>query len=99
MAGASTEKSASVNSWVSAAASRSHGLAPESAPRAGDLVAFKWDSDSTWDHIAIVTSVGNGYFWTIEGNTSNPSGGADGVFAKRRTTSQGYARYYIRMAS
>jgi hypothetical protein len=99
MAGASTEKSASVNAWVSAAGSHANGLSHSSAPRAGDLVAFKWDSDSTWDHLAIVTSVGSGYYWTIEGNTSNPNGGADGVFAKRRLNSEGYAQYYIKLAA
>jgi hypothetical protein len=99
MAGASTEKSAYVGDWVSAAAAHKNGLAPGSGPRAGDLVAYKWDGDSVWDHMAIITSVGNGYYYTIEGNVSNPNGGPDGVFAERRVNNTGVARYYIKLAA
>lgn len=96
MAGASTFKSAYVPSWVSAAGSGSKGLSHSSSPRAGDLVAFKKSGE--WAHIGIVTSVGSGYFWTIEGNTGNPDGGRDGVFAKKHTTSKS-DQYYIKLAS
>lgn len=99
MAGASTFKSASVDAWVAGAQQHKGGLSIQSRPRAGDLVAFKWDSNKSWDHIGIVTSVGDGYYWTIEGNTSQTSNGPQGVWAKRRAPSDAYAVTYIKLAS
>lgn len=106
MAGASTFKSASVDAWVKAGKNKTGGLALTSSPRAGDLVAFQWKThDGTegweWDHLGIVTSVGDGYYYTIEGNTSDPNGktSKDGVFAKKRSPSQAKKVQYIKLAS
>ncbi len=40
-------------------------------------------------HVGIVTGGGPGYVTVISGNTSNPDGGPDGVFEKRRSLAPG----------
>ena len=42
-------------------------------PKVGDVVLFK-KSDGVFGHTGIVYKVANGYFYTIEGNTSSSSG-------------------------
>ena len=44
-----------------------------SDPKVGDIVLFK-KSDGVFGHTGIVYKVANGYFYTIEGNTSSASG-------------------------
>lgn len=44
-----------------------------SDPKVGDIVLFK-RSDGVFGHTGIVYKVANGYFYTIEGNTSSDSG-------------------------
>lgn len=97
-------KSASVDAWVTAGTNKKNGLAIQSGPRAGDLVAFQWKTHTgsegyEWDHLAIVTSVGDGYYYTIEGNTGDPDTGKHGVFAKRRSPSEAKKVKYIKFAS
>ena len=54
-------------------------------PASGELVFYDWNGDKIPDHIGLVESVlGNGKIKTIEGNTSNPNGGGNGVFEKTR---------------
>lgn len=60
----------------------------KSNPQPGDLVLFDWDGDRVADHIGLVERVNaDGTIGTIEGNTSNPQTGQEGVF--RRTRSMG----------
>jgi hypothetical protein len=59
-----------------------------SNPQPGDIVLFDWDGDRTADHIGIVERVNaNGTISTIEGNTSDPSSGQQGVFRRERALS------------
>lgn len=55
----------------------------------GDLIVFDWNRDGTPQHIGIVESVSGGTIHTIEGNTTNPNGGPDGVLRKERPISAG----------
>ena len=48
-----------------------------STPKVGALVFFKGSRHAGANHIAIVTAVGNGYFYTMEGNTSSDAGVVD----------------------
>jgi hypothetical protein len=59
------------------------------SPQAGDIIFY------TWSHVGIVKSVlSNGRVKAIDGNTSNPYGGPNGVFEKTRSPSEiaGYGR-------
>jgi peptidoglycan hydrolase-like protein with peptidoglycan-binding domain len=59
-----------------------------SNPQPGDLVLFDWDGDGQADHIGLVEKVnGDGTIGTIEGNTSNPQTGQEGVWRRTRATS------------
>lgn len=59
-----------------------------SNPQPGDLVLFDWDDDGVSDHIGIVEKVNaDGSLTTLEGNTSKPGGGQDGVWRKTRYVS------------
>jgi len=60
----------------------------EGTPMAGDLIFFDWDNNSTatatnLDHVGVVLYVGNGYVYTIEGN-SEATKIADGRVAIQR---------------
>jgi hypothetical protein len=51
------------------------------APRVGAVVFFDWNGDGEADHVGIVETVNpDGSVGTIEGNSTNPSGGRFGVF-------------------
>lgn len=55
-------------------------------PEPGDLVFFDWQGDGAADHVGIVKYVnGDGSITTIEGNSSNPKNGQEGVWQKNRT--------------
>lgn len=55
-------------------------------PLPGDLVLFDFSGDGKADHIGIVKKVNaNGTIETIEGNTSNPVTGREGVWNRTRT--------------
>ncbi|MFO0598281.1 MAG: peptidoglycan-binding protein [Myxococcaceae bacterium] len=59
-----------------------------SNPQPGDLVLFDWDGDRSADHIGIVERVNaDGSIATIEGNTSNPQTGQEGVWRRTRSMS------------
>jgi LysM repeat protein len=50
-------------------------------PRVGAVVFFDWNGDGEADHVGIVEKVNpDGSVGTIEGNSTNPSGGRFGVF-------------------
>lgn len=50
-------------------------------PTVGAVVFFDWNHDGEADHVGIVETVNpNGSVGTIEGNSTNPSGGRYGVF-------------------
>jgi peptidoglycan hydrolase-like protein with peptidoglycan-binding domain len=54
-------------------------------PARGLVVFYDWDGRAPLDHVGIVRSVNtDGSIVAIEGNTSNPNGGAHGVFPKPR---------------
>lgn len=59
-----------------------------SNPQPGDLVLFDWDRDGSADHIGIVERVNaDGSLATIEGNTTNPQTGQEGVWRRTRAMS------------
>ncbi|MFF3307315.1 hypothetical protein [Streptomyces sp. NPDC002952] len=64
-------------------------------------MAFDWDGGSDFtggnEHIGIVRTVSGASFTTVEGNTSNPNGGSDGVYVKSRTTNSSYDVVFIRV--
>ena len=71
------------------------GLVVTQDPGPGDLIAFDWDSDGTWNHIGIVKQVGvDGAVTTIEGNTEGPSG-SDEVAERDRTENGSYDVVYL----
>lgn len=86
--GKSAFQSAAVATWVDAAKNKRHGLTIVTTPKPGDFIAFDWGGGSDFGgdgHIGIVRSVNaDGTVQTVEGNTSNPAGGGDGVYSKRR---------------
>lgn len=55
-------------------------------PKAGDIVFFDWEGDGLPNHVGIVTSAtdGGSIVYTVEGNTSNPRDGREGVWQKTR---------------
>lgn len=58
----------------------------KSNPQPGDLVLFDWDGDREADHIGIVERVNaDGSIATIEGNTTNPQTGQEGVWRRNRS--------------
>ncbi|MBX5481115.1 MAG: peptidoglycan-binding protein [Myxococcaceae bacterium] len=60
----------------------------KSNPQPGDMVIFDWDGGLA-DHIGIVEKVNpDGSIVTIEGNTTNPSTGQQGVWRRTRYLSQ-----------
>jgi peptidoglycan hydrolase-like protein with peptidoglycan-binding domain len=57
-------------------------------PQPGDFVLFDWNHDGVADHIGMVKTVNrDGTIGTIEGNTSNPRTGKEGVWERTRTMS------------
>lgn len=67
---------------------KEQGTWKRSNPQPGDMVLFDWDRDGTADHIGIVERVNaNGTISTIEGNTTDPNSGREGVFRRERSTS------------
>lgn len=46
-------------------------LTGDETPSAGDLIFFDWDRDGLLDHVGIVSAVGDGLVYTIEGNSSD----------------------------
>lgn len=56
-------------------------------PEAGDVVFFDWQGDGKFDHTGIFKEhIGNGEFYSIEGNTSltNDSNGGEVMLRKRK---------------
>lgn len=61
----------------------------KSNPQPGDIVLFDWDHNGVADHVGLVESVNkDGSLNTIEGNTTNPSTGREGVWRRKRYLSQ-----------
>jgi len=57
-------------------------------PQPGDLVLFDWNGDGVADHVGLVERVNSdGSLSTIEGNTSNPQTGQEGVWRRTRSRS------------
>lgn len=56
-------------------------------PSEGDVVFFDWQGDGKFDHTGIFQAhIGDGEFWSIEGNTSltNDSNGGEVMLRKRK---------------
>ena len=57
-------------------------------PQPGDFVLFDWNHDGVADHVGMVKTVNrDGTIGTIEGNTSNPRTGKEGVWERTRALS------------
>ncbi|MFF7072026.1 peptidoglycan-binding protein [Streptomyces pseudovenezuelae] len=100
--GASSYRNSYVSGWVKQARAGNYHLSVTTDPQPGDIVAFDWDGGSDFtggnEHIGIVRTVSGGSsFTTVEGNTSNPNGGSDGVYVKSRATNSGYDVVFIRV--
>ena len=67
--------------------------AAQTLPKVGYLIYFDWDSSGDCDHVGIVSAVGGGYVYVIEGNSGG--NGYDAVRMKRYlatdTRIRGYA--------
>lgn len=67
--------------------------AAETLPKVGYLIYLDWDKSGDCDHVGIVSAVGGGYVYVIEGNSAGD--GADAVRIKRylatNTKIRGYA--------
>lgn len=62
--------------------------------KAGDLLLFDWNGDGVPEHIGIcVESATGNTIKTIEGNTSKPGGGVEGVWEKVRNLSSVIGAY------
>ena len=60
-----------------------------SNPQPGDIILFDWNGDGVADHTGFVDHVNaDGSITTIEGNTSNPSTGREGVWMRTRYLSE-----------
>ncbi|MFF3611421.1 peptidoglycan-binding protein [Streptomyces sp. NPDC002580] len=100
--GASSYRNSYVSGWVKQARAGNYHLSVTSNPQPGDIVAFDWNGGSDFtgghEHIGIVRTVSGGSsFTTVEGNTSNPNGGKDGVYVKTRGKNSGYDVVFIRV--
>lgn len=75
---------------VTAWARKSKQLLQYNKGKPGDLAIFDWSGGQTRsDHIGLIIGVENGYYITIEGNTSDPNGsGNEGVYQKKRSFKQ-----------
>jgi surface antigen len=57
----------------------------QSNPQPGDIVIFDWEGKGEAWHVGLVKGVNaDGSIQTIEGNTSQPGGGPQGVWEKTR---------------
>ncbi len=64
----------------------------EALPAVGRLVYFDWDRSGDCDHVGIVSAVGNGYVYVIEGNSAG--NGYDAVRIKRYLATDARIRGY-----
>jgi len=99
--GATSYRNTYVSGWVKQARAGNYHLSVTSNPQPGDIVAFDWNGGNDFtgghEHIGIVRSVSGSSFTTVEGNTSNPNGGGDGVYVKSRSTNSSYDVLFIRV--
>lgn len=83
---------------VQDARSGAHGLHFTSSPKPGDLVAYDWALDGTYDHIGVFEGwVDASTFTAIEGNTSIDSN-SNGGEVMRRTRAANDTATFIRVA-
>ncbi|MFF7762786.1 peptidoglycan-binding protein [Streptomyces griseorubiginosus] len=99
--GATSYRNTYVSGWVKQARAGNYHLSVTSNPQPGDIVTFDWNGGNDFtgghEHIGIVRSVSGSSFTTVEGNTSNPNGGGDGVYVKSRSTNSSYDVLFIRV--
>ncbi|MFE3164061.1 peptidoglycan-binding protein [Streptomyces sp. NPDC059224] len=99
--GATSYRNSYVSGWVKQARAGNYHLSVTTSPQPGDIVAFDWDGGSDFtggnEHIGIVRTVSGSSFTTVEGNTSNPNGGSDGVYVKSRASNSSYDVVFIRV--
>lgn len=76
---------------ILAAAKAAKKTVSKASAKAGDIVMFSWDGDSSPEHVGIIETVHSTYFTTIEGNTSSGSSGSQsnggGVYRRTRSKS------------
>jgi hypothetical protein len=83
---------------VADAAQARNGLTITSTPQPGDLVAYDWERDGTFDHIGIFEA-GTATSWTsIEGNTSTSNNSNGGSVMRRQRSTAGQTTTFIRVA-
>ncbi|MBV2357743.1 peptidoglycan-binding protein [Streptomyces sp. J2-1] len=99
--GATSYRNTYVSGWVKQARAGNYHLSVTNSPQPGDIVAFDWDGGNDFtgghEHIGFVRTVSGSTFTTVEGNTSNPNGGKDGVYIKNRGKNNGYDVLFIRV--
>ena len=99
--GATSYRSSRVVGWVTQARNGTYGLSVTTSPAPGDIVAFDWNGGANFndgnEHIGILRTISGSSFYTVEGNTSEPGGGPDGVWVKPRGTNLGYDVVFIRV--
>ncbi|MFJ9706406.1 peptidoglycan-binding protein [Streptomyces sp. NPDC101234] len=100
--GATSYRNTYVSGWVNQARAGNYHLSVTTDPQPGDIVAFDWNGGNDFtgghEHIGIVRTVSSGSsFTTVEGNTSNPDGGSDGVYVKTRSRNSSYDVLFIRV--
>lgn len=78
-----------------------HGVYVVTNPQPGDLVAWDWNNNGTWDHVEMFMGFGNGTVKCLGGNTLPPGGIGDfgnggGVYINDRPV--GIHHVFIRVA-
>ena len=69
----------------------------ENLPLVGRLIYFDWDASGDCDHVGIVSAVGDGYVYVIEGNSGG--NGSDAVRIKRYLATDTRIRGYANPAA
>jgi hypothetical protein len=83
---------------LSSAVEARNGLTITSTPKPGDLVAYDWERDGTFDHVGIFES-GTANSWTaIEGNTSTSNQSNGGEVMRRDRSSAQASVVFVRVA-
>jgi hypothetical protein len=82
---------------VADAAQARHGLTITNSPIPGDLAAYDWSSDGTFDHIGIFEAGTPSSFTALEGNTSTSSDSNGGQVMRRQRSSSSASIVFCRV--
>jgi hypothetical protein len=83
---------------VADAAKATNGLTITQAPIPGDLVAYDWERDGTFDHVGLFESGTPSSFTAVEGNTSTSSDSNGGEVMRRQRSSSQASVVFVRVA-